>query len=167
MEVARAEAEKIKLIGAADASAIECVGKAEAEMMRLKAAAYKQYGKAATLSLVLDCLPKVCILVALIVKPWGKTLLSFYPLVIIFPIKILNGLFIPLLPFFRCRPSYRATLTAGCLRVSDVICIVTHTSPLKTNALDSRLQLSSYYRTCVYFYVYEVGMQKMHGPWLP
>ena len=60
MEVARAEAEKIKLIGASDASAIECVGKAEAEMMRLKAAAYKQYGKAATLSLVLDALPKVC-----------------------------------------------------------------------------------------------------------
>ena len=62
MEVARAEAEKIKLIGASDASAIECVGKAEAEMMRLKAAAYKQYGKAATLSLVLDALPKVCLL---------------------------------------------------------------------------------------------------------
>ena len=59
VEVARAEAEKIKLIGASDASAIECVGKAEAEMMRLKAAAYKQYGKAATLSLVLDALPKV------------------------------------------------------------------------------------------------------------
>ena len=59
VEVARAEAQKIKLIGASDASAIECVGKAEAEMMRLKAAAYKQYGKAATLSLVLDCLPKV------------------------------------------------------------------------------------------------------------
>ena len=62
MEVARAEAEKIKLIGASDASAIECVGKAEAEMMRLKAAAYKQYGKAAILSLVLDALPKVCLL---------------------------------------------------------------------------------------------------------
>ena len=59
VEVARAEAEKIKLIGASDASAIECVGKAEAEMMRLKASAYKQYGKAATLSLVLDALPKV------------------------------------------------------------------------------------------------------------
>ena len=58
--MARADAQKIKLIGASDASAIECVGKAEAEMMRLKAAAYKQYGKAATLSLVLDALPKVC-----------------------------------------------------------------------------------------------------------
>ena len=59
MEAARAEAERIKLIGGAEADAIEAVGKAEAEMMRLKAAAYKQYGDAAMLSLVLETLPKV------------------------------------------------------------------------------------------------------------
>ncbi|KAI0231141.1 Flotillin-2 [Lamellibrachia satsuma] len=70
VEVARAEAEKIKLIGASDASAIECVGKAEAEMMRLKASAYKQYGKAATLSLVLEALPKVA---AEVSAPLSKT----------------------------------------------------------------------------------------------
>ena len=60
MEVARADAEKIRLIGGAEASAIEAVGKAEAERMRLKASAYKQYGDAAMLSLVLETLPKVC-----------------------------------------------------------------------------------------------------------
>ena len=62
MEAARADAEKIRLIGGAEASAIEAVGKAEAERMRLKASAYKQYGEAAMLSLVLESLPKVLIL---------------------------------------------------------------------------------------------------------
>ena len=59
VEQARAESEKIKLIGSSEAASIEAVGKAEAERMRLKAAAYKQYGEAAQLSLVLDTLPKV------------------------------------------------------------------------------------------------------------
>ena len=59
VEAARADAEKIRLIGGAEASAIEAVGKAEAERMRLKASAYKQYGEAAMLSLVLETLPKV------------------------------------------------------------------------------------------------------------
>ena len=59
VEVARADAEKIRLIGSAEATSIEAVGKAEAERMRLKASAYKQYGDAAMLSLVLETLPKV------------------------------------------------------------------------------------------------------------
>ena len=59
MEVAKAEAEKIKKVGAAEAYSIEGVGKAEAERMRMKAAVYKQYGDAAIMSLVLDALPKV------------------------------------------------------------------------------------------------------------
>ena len=59
VEKARAAAEKIKLIGAAEATAIENVGRAEAEAMRLKASAYKQYGDAAVLALVLEALPKV------------------------------------------------------------------------------------------------------------
>ena len=46
-------------IGSAEASTIEVIGKAEAERMRQKAAAYKQYGDAALVSLVLDALPKV------------------------------------------------------------------------------------------------------------
>merc|ERR1719419_942909 len=64
VEVARAEAEKIKAIGGAEASAIESVGKAEAERMRMKASAYKQYGDAAMMSLVLEALPKVAAEVA-------------------------------------------------------------------------------------------------------
>ena len=59
VEGARAEGEKIKLVGQAEATAIEAVGRAEAERMRLKANAYKQYGDAAMLSLVLETLPKV------------------------------------------------------------------------------------------------------------
>ena len=67
VEVARAEAEKIRLIGGSEASAIEAVGKAEAERMRLKAAAYKQYGEAAMLNLVLETLPKVGIFIIVII----------------------------------------------------------------------------------------------------
>lgn len=59
MEVARAEAERTKMTGAAEGYAIEAVGKADAERMRMRAAAYKQFGEAAILSLVLDTLPKV------------------------------------------------------------------------------------------------------------
>ena len=59
MEGAKADAERIRLIGGAEAKSIEAVGKAEAERMRLKASAYKQYGDAAMLSLVLETLPKV------------------------------------------------------------------------------------------------------------
>jgi flotillin len=65
VEVARAEAEKIRLIGGAEATSIEAVGKAEAERMRLKASAYKQYGDAAMLSLVLETLPKVSVVYVL------------------------------------------------------------------------------------------------------
>lgn len=46
------------------AYAIEAVGKAEAERMRMKAAAYKQYGDAAILSLTLEALPKIAAQVA-------------------------------------------------------------------------------------------------------
>lgn len=43
----------------AEATAIEAVGKAEAERMRIKAAVYKQYGDAAIMNIVLESLPKV------------------------------------------------------------------------------------------------------------
>lgn len=57
--MARAEAEKIRKIGAAEAHVIELVGKAEAERMRMKAQVYKQYGDAAIMNIVLEALPKV------------------------------------------------------------------------------------------------------------
>merc|ERR1712088_426734 len=68
--VAKAEGEKIKLIGGAEARAVEAVGKAEAESMRLKASAYKQYGDAAVMSLVLEALPAIAAEVA---APLSKT----------------------------------------------------------------------------------------------
>ncbi|CAG2119978.1 unnamed protein product, partial [Medioppia subpectinata] len=70
VEASVAEGQKIKMIGAADAYAIEAIGKAEAEMMRMKAAAYKQYGEAAILSLTLEALPKIAAEVA---APLAKT----------------------------------------------------------------------------------------------
>lgn len=67
---AQAEAERIKMTGAAEAAAIEAIGKAEAERMRQKAAAYKQYGDAALMSLILEAMPKIA---AEISAPLGKT----------------------------------------------------------------------------------------------
>ncbi|XP_057294396.1 flotillin-2-like [Hydractinia symbiolongicarpus] len=67
---AQADAEKIKMIGAAEAAAIEAIGKAEAERMRQKAAAYKQYGDAALMSLILEAMPKIA---AEIAAPLEKT----------------------------------------------------------------------------------------------
>jgi len=70
VEKARADAEKVKLLGLAEATATENIGRAEAEAMRMKAAAYKQYGEAATLSLVFEALPKIAAEVA---APLSKT----------------------------------------------------------------------------------------------
>merc|ERR1719446_555153 len=70
IETAKAEGEKIKLIGGAEARAVEAVGKAEAESMRLKASAYRQYGDAAVMSLVLEALPSIAAEVA---APLAKT----------------------------------------------------------------------------------------------
>merc|ERR1719328_122453 len=70
VEAARADGEKIRLIGGAEAKAVEAVGRAEAESMRMKASAYKQYGDAAILSLVLEALPQIAAEVA---APLAKT----------------------------------------------------------------------------------------------
>jgi len=70
VEAARADGEKIKLIGGAEAKAVEAVGRAEAESMRMKASAYKQYGDAAVMSLVLEALPQIAAEVA---APLSKT----------------------------------------------------------------------------------------------
>merc|ERR1719378_87506 len=70
VEAARAEAERVRLTGAAEARAIEAVGRAEAESMRMKASAYKQYGDAAVMSLVLEALPSIAAEVA---APLSKT----------------------------------------------------------------------------------------------
>merc|ERR1719373_740560 len=64
VEAARADGEKIRLVGGAEARAVEAVGRAEAESMRMKASAYKQYGDAAVMSLVLEALPSIAAEVA-------------------------------------------------------------------------------------------------------
>ncbi|KAM9320618.1 flotillin-2 isoform 1-T1 [Gastrophryne carolinensis] len=56
---AQAEAEKIRKVGDAEAAVIEAIGKAEAERMKLKAGAYQNYGEAAKMALVLECLPEI------------------------------------------------------------------------------------------------------------
>merc|ERR1719158_2249302 len=70
VESAKADGEKIRLIGGAEARAVEAVGRAEAESMRMKAAAYQQYGDAAVMSLVLEALPSIAAEVA---APLAKT----------------------------------------------------------------------------------------------
>lgn len=59
MSAARAEADKIRLIGEAEAHALQAVGISEADRMRMKAAVYKKYGEAAILNITLNALPKV------------------------------------------------------------------------------------------------------------
>merc|ERR1719410_2342185 len=70
VEAARADGEKIRLVGGAEAKAVEAVGRAEAESMRMKASAYKQYGDAAIMSLVLEALPQIA---AEVTAPLAKT----------------------------------------------------------------------------------------------
>merc|ERR1712001_69857 len=65
-----AEAESYKVQTVAEARAIEAVGRAEAERMRMKASAYKQYGDAAIMALVLEALPQIAAEVA---APLAKT----------------------------------------------------------------------------------------------
>jgi len=67
---AQGESERIKAIGTAEARAVKAVGRAEAEQMRMKAAAYAQYGDAAVISLVLEALPQIAAEVA---SPLSKT----------------------------------------------------------------------------------------------
>uniref|UniRef100_A0A6A7G060 Flotillin-2-like isoform X2 n=1 Tax=Hirondellea gigas TaxID=1518452 RepID=A0A6A7G060_9CRUS len=59
IENARAEAERIKRIGEAEAFSVQVVGQSEAERLRMKAQAYKQYGDAAVMAMVLESLPQI------------------------------------------------------------------------------------------------------------
>ncbi|CAH1641199.1 unnamed protein product [Spodoptera littoralis] len=70
VEGAKADAERIKVLGLAEATAIGDVGKADAERMLAKAKVYKQYGDAAIMALVLEALPKIA---AEVSAPLAKT----------------------------------------------------------------------------------------------
>lgn len=61
---ANAESSRTRLLGLAESRQVEAVGRAEAESMRMKAEAYRQYGDAAILSLVLETLPQIAAEVA-------------------------------------------------------------------------------------------------------
>lgn len=70
VETARAEAERIKRIGEAEAYSVEAVGQSEADRLRLRAQAYKQYGDAAVMAMVLESLPQIA---AEVSAPLAKT----------------------------------------------------------------------------------------------
>lgn len=70
METARAEAERIKRIGEAEAYSVQAIGQSEADRLRMKAQAYKQYGDAAVMAMVLESLPQV-IVDTLIINAFG------------------------------------------------------------------------------------------------
>lgn len=59
MNAAQGDAERIRLIGDAEAHALQAIGVSEAERMRMKAIVYRQYGDAAILNIALNALPKV------------------------------------------------------------------------------------------------------------
>lgn len=62
---AAGNAEKLRLVGKAEAAVIEAIGNAEANQMLMKASAYREYGQAATTRLVLDALPKIAKAIAM------------------------------------------------------------------------------------------------------
>ena len=64
--IAQAEAEKVEMmgraeaqVGLADATAIKAKGEAEAEVLQKKAEAFKQYGEAAMVQMVVEKLPEL------------------------------------------------------------------------------------------------------------
>eukprot|EP00054_Salpingoeca_dolichothecata_P031850 m.264809 g.264809 ORF g.264809 m.264809 type:complete len:448 (-) comp28249_c0_seq1:95-1438(-) len=67
---AEAEADTTRLVGLAGAARTKLLGEADAHAMKVRADAYKQYGDAAIMSLVLETLPKIAAEVA---APLGRT----------------------------------------------------------------------------------------------
>ena len=67
---ASGDAEATKAVGSAEAFSIKAIGEAEANAMKARAAAYKDYGDAAIISLVIDTLPKIA---AEIAAPLAQT----------------------------------------------------------------------------------------------
>ena len=51
---------RVQYVGAAESARIRAIGESEAGAMKRKAQAYKDYGKAAVTSLIMDALPKAC-----------------------------------------------------------------------------------------------------------
>lgn len=69
LEVARAEADKIRKVGQAEAESIAAVGKAQAETMKAKAASFSHFGHAGITAMVTQQLPQIA---AEVSAPLGK-----------------------------------------------------------------------------------------------
>ena len=67
---AGAQAEEIRLLGIAEAERVKAVGEAEAEVLRAKAEAYKQYGEAAMMEMMIEKMPAIADAIA---KPLEQT----------------------------------------------------------------------------------------------
>jgi len=63
----------LQMKGEAEAFAIEAKAKAEAEQMEKKANAWKEYQDAAVVDMILDVLPKVCIISVLFYEILWRT----------------------------------------------------------------------------------------------
>lgn len=70
IEVAKGEAEGIKYMGKAESAAMMAIGSAEAQAMELKAGAFKAYGDAAIVDMVIKSMPSIA---AEIAAPLEKT----------------------------------------------------------------------------------------------
>jgi len=57
--IANAEADKVRALGQADSDVIRLKGEAEAKVLETKAEAYKQYGEAAVVQMIVDKLPDI------------------------------------------------------------------------------------------------------------
>lgn len=66
IEVAKGEAEGIKFMGKAEAAATAAIGGAEAQAMELKAGAFKAYGDAAIVDMIIKSMPGVSFCTALV-----------------------------------------------------------------------------------------------------
>ena len=64
IRLAEGDAQRIRAIGTAEASSTQAKGQAEAERMRMRAAAYQNYGTAAITQLVLEAMPLVNIVIS-------------------------------------------------------------------------------------------------------
>lgn len=123
--LAQAEADGIRLKGIAKAEAMEAVGRAEAERMRLRAEAYSKYGDAAILNLILDTLPQIAAEVA---APLSKTK----------EIVIMNG--------SNGEPATLQSLTNLGKDFTTLVGTVPHAIRALTNVDLSQVRLFSFYR---------------------
>eukprot|EP00038_Savillea_parva_P008454 m.177066 g.177066 ORF g.177066 m.177066 type:complete len:444 (-) comp14280_c0_seq1:109-1440(-) len=75
IEVAKGEAEGIKFMGKAEAAATAAIGGAEAQAMELKAGAFKAYGDAAVVDMIIKSMPSIAAEIAAPLERTGDVVL--------------------------------------------------------------------------------------------